>query len=721
LIGAYNPYSGFTSLGTQPIGNLETVMQMSQRPHVYLDPTTCTGGELIVPFFHRYNAIDLIQEEAPGMGALHTYIVYTLAHANGATEGCTVVVSAWMDEVSLCVPTTATPGYTLQAGNEYSGGIISAPASALASMATCAANVPVIGPFARATAIGASAISGIASIFGFSKPVNLNPVEQVHISNFGVLANTAGLDSCEKLTVDAKQELSIDPRTVGLGDVDELSISNIASREGIIGIAGWESTDGEDVILMQVRVAPSFFSVGERRQPSPCMFAAAPFQYWRGTLIFRFQIVASTLHKGRLRISWDPYYHDQTDSTQDMNTRFTRIVDLSVDRDFEVPVAWNRHFSYNLVPSYSDNAGFVGNVDLIPNTTTDNGMLQVAVFNKLVTISNSDTSHPAIVVSMRAGDDFEVAAPHDDISFTSIYPPLLEAEFQAGTEETEPAETLLPQSLTGGEDASAAPQGTADELTPIGDPITDASINLVYFGERIASFRTLLKRYNFYRVNGFSNSVANLAFKIDINNFPLYRGFAPTGANLDHDVGGHPYNYVKTTLLTYLAPAFAGYRGGMRWKHQFNAGAGTTNGHLSVVRKTAVAFSGFAAMDLNDTSGNFNLAAVNFLSGTHPGAAVSDLRNCTVVNVELPWYSRGRFTTPRDVHKFPYDIASGNRLAHRIEGTTTNFDSSGENMRWITSYVAVGEDFNFFFFVNAPTVYFYGDPLPQITPPVLKK
>ena len=38
----------------------------------------------------------------------------------------------------------------------------------------------------------------------------------------------------------------------------------------------------------------------------PCAIAALPFRYWNGSMKFRFQVVCSTFHKGRLEIRFDP-------------------------------------------------------------------------------------------------------------------------------------------------------------------------------------------------------------------------------------------------------------------------------------------------------------------------------------------------------------------------------------------------------------------------------
>lgn len=127
-----------------------------------------------------------------------------------------------------------------QAGDEYIGeGVISKPASTVARWANWLSDVPVIGRFARATEIGANAVSGIASIFGFSKPLMLEDLRHFKPRLFGPFAITEGRDNAYKLTLDPKNEVSIDPSIIGLPAKDSMAFANIISREGLIGDFDW--------------------------------------------------------------------------------------------------------------------------------------------------------------------------------------------------------------------------------------------------------------------------------------------------------------------------------------------------------------------------------------------------------------------------------------------------------------------------------------------------
>ena len=132
------------------------------------------------------------------------------------------------------------------------------PATVLTGMATKLTDTPVIGKWARATAIGAGAVKNIASLFGFSNPAIIDKQCMMTQNQLGRMCQTSGEDPVVKLSLDPKNELCIDPGTVGLGSDDEMSFMNIAQREGLIYSFPWTTTgDQSDGHLFGTRVSPS--------------------------------------------------------------------------------------------------------------------------------------------------------------------------------------------------------------------------------------------------------------------------------------------------------------------------------------------------------------------------------------------------------------------------------------------------------------------------------
>jgi len=162
-----------------------------------------------------------------------------------------------MTDVHLMGSTTSL---SLQAGvrknDEYGKGPVSAPASALASVASMLTKVPVIGKFARATEIGASAVSSVATLFGFTNVPVIENVMPYQPMNGPMLASAHIGTPVQKLALDPKQELSIDPSPHGIGSVDELSMSYLKTKESYFAVTSWSTTDPVGSQLFNFRVNP---------------------------------------------------------------------------------------------------------------------------------------------------------------------------------------------------------------------------------------------------------------------------------------------------------------------------------------------------------------------------------------------------------------------------------------------------------------------------------
>lgn len=396
----------------------QDVIQLSQQPHVYLDPTKSQGGTLTLPFFYPLNALNIPESAWQDMGTMNIREIVGLKHANGATDTSTISVFVWAEDVSLSVPTSTNPT-TLSpqaGGDEYSdnGGPISGPAGVIARAAHALTDIPVIGVYARATELAASATAGIAKLFGYSRPVSLEQAKPFTPRLLGNMANTNVEDQSNKLTFDVKQELSIDPRTMGLGSTDEMSLMGIATRESYLTGINWLVTNTAEDLLWNCEITPVIWAVLNTEVHMPaCCFAALPFRRWRGSMKYRFQVVASNYHKGRLRISYDPY----STGGSEYNTQYTHVIDLAKERDFTIKVGWGheRALLNHKLPGL-DSPPYVSGTPIAHDTNnTANGTLSVRVVNDL-TVPNTVVNNDIVInVFVSACEDFEVFDPDGEV------------------------------------------------------------------------------------------------------------------------------------------------------------------------------------------------------------------------------------------------------------------------------------------------------------------
>jgi hypothetical protein len=185
-------------------------------------------------------------------------------------------------------------------------------------------------------------------MFGYSRPPEIGGVTPVKTVAASAFATTDQTDTVLKLTLDSKAETTIDARTVGLSSDDHMGIYDIAQKESFLTQFNWVTYEVGDVpgtILFTSNVTPSLSnntSAGQQINMTPMAMMSQMFTYWHGSITYRFQIVASNFHKGRLRIQYDPNEHTSVDE----NKQYTEIVDIAETRDFEITVGWGQNVPF---------------------------------------------------------------------------------------------------------------------------------------------------------------------------------------------------------------------------------------------------------------------------------------------------------------------------------------------------------------------------------------
>lgn len=766
-IASYIPLHSYDDFTKDRAFFIQDVVAASQRPHVYLDPTNSLGGTLTLPFCWYENALRIPSQEWRDMGSVIIHGMQDLKHANGSTDAITVSVFVWAEEVSLSVPTANEPGaLTPQMGqkDEYKkDGPISKPANFVAKVAGALEAVPPIAPFAKATQMAANAVAGVASIFGYSRPTILQDVEPYRPTYLGNMANTNVGDSSVKLTLDGKQELTVDPRTMGLGGMDEMTIKSIACRESYLTAFPWPKSAVAETLLWNSEVSPVLWNElpgppDEIHMPA-CCFAAVPFKYWRGSMKFRFQVIASAFHKGRLKITYDPSYP----LTNEYNTNYTHIIDLAKERDFTLEIGWGHERS------------MVGHrnpgEDTIPWSLTPlgadplnngNGILSIYVVNDLTTPNSTTNNDASVNVYVSAGDNFEVFDPDSENIEDLVWfaPRTTRTQFdpQTGTKEDHTSLWSVPfaaavSAITSllialtlrlhlrinqlstrihdtlndtrhpnvvfssqmAEKSESHPD--ADATTNENEPMklestehlasnisaTDNTI-CVYFGDPVVSFRQCLKRYNYHRTWCMSQTGPLVGKFNSLPDFPLYRGYAPDAVDsCNVPTYPTPYNYCEMTLLNYLTPAFTCRRGGLRLKYvRFGR---TENPDLWYVTRNETPGSSPQAdfsvgLTVSDTSDSQSRQYLSEFSHTWDGAHATVVFQNPILEVEFPYYANIRFSPAKRASLAPTEMNAGQY--HDVVGTWNLADGFQAGLH---SFVSTGEDFQLGFFTGCPVAY----------------
>lgn len=662
IIAAYEPLarrSVWKSSGAY--GNeLQRVYKtvLSQMPHVYLDASTSQGGEMVLPFFSPYNWLDLSSfTSLLDMGTIRMTNLTPLQHANAPVGKCQVLIYAWMDDAELCVPTASAPRTEIYQGNEtdeFSSGVISKPASAVARAAGMLAKIPVFEPFALPTEMAATAVGAAASHFGFSRPPILDNIQPVREKFYGNLSNTNTHEMCERLSLDAKGQLTLDSRTVGLDGTDEMALSHILSRETLLNSVTWDESNVVGDRIWSFRVGPTYHSLDTTSTPSrnglpPCTAVASMFRQWRGTMVYRFSVCASALHRGKIRVSYEPTPITNIGQSDEV---YSRIVDLAETRDFEIPVHWHQPTPWQKVKmsslgDASDTHYYSGS----PVATSQavqhfNGLITLTVLTPLTSPDPSLSQPIHLLFYVKGGPDLEFADPvGQDLQFSLMSSNIAE-EPQGRTE------------LDDAADNDDAPPEANNALPAIGDhpgTLTDPLAH-VFHGESVTSLRAYLKRYRRQKA----------AFTDEVPQVP-----AGLRSNVRGEVTAF-YMGQKEFIMSW----YVGWRGSTRFK------VGTVNGVRPIFTERV-----YRPQNTFDMNGHSGLSA-NLYSN----------------EVEVPFHSYKRFaltrTSPSWASDTNIDTLDPNNSAILSGGSS----SQGAEF-YSVDLSATGEDFSLFFFLGIPPVF----------------
>jgi hypothetical protein len=702
VINASPFYSGAMAFTYCPLQNLNgnsivsdgvggELIPHSQRAKVWIFPQTCEGGELKLPFFYHKNWLNITSaQDCRDMGTITPCLYSPLVSANGVS-GTSVVVNvyAWAEDVKLHAPTTKL---ALQSDEfDYKPSQVASSVAAASSMLS---RIPLIGPYMRATSIAASGMSKAAASLGFTNVPNIKTVDAVKIQPFPHNSSCEISVPMDRSAVDPKNEVSIDPRTVGLDGQDELDISYIAGRESYIGSAILSSTDSVDALTLVSRVTPMLaFWRGLAASPTqftPMSYAAFPFKWWRGDIIFRFKFICTRFHKGRVRITFDPI-NDISASTPDYTTVFNEVVDIGADQDIEIRVPYSQATTFLELGTTSGNYNLTGS-PVTPNQYC-NGLVTMRVVNPL-SGPQASVAIPVLVFA-RAAENIEFAHPTAMSSESTEWTPYT---LQSG----EVTYSVAPRQVIVGNKAS----------TP------DPNRYLVHYGERVQTFRPLLHRYAHQYTNETfgvvsTNTFTSLTHRTSRRfKYPGYDSSAYWSASKTLSAGNVPYSYVRMTVHNWISLLFIGQRGSIN--HMYNIECYNTQPPSRVtlqrhdVNVTAAEWAGTVASATASVNVISQLYRTNIREYNN-GTALTDFRQTPGITMNFPYYSPYNFqfvnpsnaTLGSSVDKTDVDNVATQIMYYKVP--------SNASCR-IHAHYAYGPDYNFFYFNNAPSLWSYTTP-----------
>ncbi len=677
------------------IANTE-FMPYSQQPGVWIKPQTSEGGEMTLPFFYPRAFLKAqVAQDFTDMGTLRFIIYNALQSANGVTgQGVSVQVYAWAEDVVLAGPSVGLAmqamEYGVKSDDEYGKGPVSNVASTVASIAGRFRSVPVLGKFATATEIGATAISGIAKLFGFTNVPVIDNVQPLRPSPFPQLASPEIGYPVEKLTLDAKNELSIDPSILGLNNDDELAIQHFVSRQSFVVYSTWSTSTPVDTPLFTSRVAPGFAhsiaSSPSTNQSTPMNLVSRLFRSWRGDIIFTFRFIASPFHKGRVRISYDPYGNGVQTTADTGATVFNKIVDLGTETEVDVRVPYQQALAW----CYTSPDAQLFTTSTTPALnyldTVDNGIISVKVLTLLT--APVATSSVAMQVFVKGAENLEFANPDIPTNNLSAFV----AQSKEYVEERE------------GEDMKMG--NNSAEL--------DVKRARLHFGENVRSLRVLLRRSALLDIvtpaSNTSTSTGN--WSLNQTRFPPYPGYDPGGSSSAKGIvvpaSNFGYNFTNVTPWHHVANCFVAQRGSMHWHYNWEGPTTITMRAMRNPNILGTNLGSYQVTTLGTASANALAGIANSVSNS-AGAALVNQQTNAGISVSYPNYSAFKFesTDPRNSTS-PVTSGNGRYDGSCFEINTLEIDARPSvddlGRGQLERYFGIGTDYSLYFFLNCPSL-----------------
>lgn len=492
--------------------------------------------------------------------------------------------------------------------DERETGPVEMISSGILEVATAVEKVSWLAPFATPVKIAAGAVSSIASLFGWSRPIiktvpgYVKPLA-IHNTSHGIGGSIA-----QKLVLDPLQELTVDASAVAI-QYDQMIISSMADRTSYLTNFGWTP---EDVPLTEelwaCSVHPNLVTSAINKleriiQPTAMSFAVQPFEFWRADIVFRFDIVTNSFVKGKIAIVYEPNVYQFgliTTSAIELNKQFIRVIDLQETQTFEVKVNWASHRPWlRNVPAASAYALISGVGTPVFGDDYVNGVLYVTPFTSLQGVAPLTTVN--ILVSVRA-ENLHVNCFNQSLMPTKRVVPTESGYIDDTCMITQKEVSLLDLN-----------ESTAD----------DTGISKKYFGEEILSFRTALKRYVCYDHIGYYVGLANTWMRLTMSHFPA--SLLPYGAT----------SISRQDLFTYLRYAYMGYRGSIR--HLVISNATTSSNQV------ATAWSSMNIPTNANSVGQAWVSGVTEMPFGLTGASLTLTNTNAGTEVEVPFYSNNLF------------------------------------------------------------------------------
>jgi hypothetical protein len=360
----------------------------SMVPYVNVDANSSRTIDFVIPYFSQYTHVNTFERgPSSSLGTLLFIVRNALYIGDSIASSLTYTLFTRFDnsQFSVVNPTITT--------------IV--PQGGLNSKVTNINIRKVVDSTIDASSTGDN-FEAKAQFTKNDKPnlgLNYTPVRN---AAYPMLCNASNVEYSENLSLDSSNLVALSNVVAGT-TVDEMDFAYLVSKPCYVGtfkILANGNTN-EQVYSRRLCPLPELFTavVGEIFQPDLVGYISAPFYYWKGSLVFRFEIVATAFHTCRIAICAHYSMPLDTVKKDDALSQYTVVHDVGVGKnDICVTFPWRSSTPWKRVPSSSDTV----------ESDSCLGYLSVRVVNPL---NPPESVAPFLEVNVfsSAGDDFELS------------------------------------------------------------------------------------------------------------------------------------------------------------------------------------------------------------------------------------------------------------------------------------------------------------------------
>lgn len=350
---------------------------------------------------------------------------------------------------------------------------------------------------------------------------------------------------------------SVDPGSLG-DDHDPMEMSELTQRESFVKTITFPAAEGRLFVygVTPMMVASQVITAPAQTWYLPTALAHAGLvhRYWRGSIIYRFSVIASATTTGVITFHRELSTVPTAASGDSVHLNKTFVLDLSKERDIEICVPFDA--KQMALPTQGVTAYDVTASGAVATDPTWNGM----IYCDLSTVARSSGLTPPayLCVYVRGGPDFEYFWP----TLNAVEQYEIPSVLQSGANFTP--------------DIRVTRKVSCQEMSTPAAPVPYG----MWLLEPSSSIRRLLKRYTICRVSGFDSTV--LGTNVEVINADTFTR-VPIPYRLV-SVGEWLYSYATSgdtlslqTFIGWFSPLYFARRGSVRYKMRY-----TTNPNASI-------------------------------------------------------------------------------------------------------------------------------------------